>query len=185
MSASGRADRRRNYEQLLTAAGEVIARDGAQASLEEIARRAGVGSATLHRHFPSRRALLDAVFHDGIVRLCRRADELATADVPPATALQVWLGELTSYTTTTRGVTTALLAGPDGGIAERDTCRGLIGDAAGRLIQRATTAGALRPEATAVDLIMLTNAISLAGAGDPVATRRLLGLALDGVWARA
>src|SRR3954470_24825033 len=68
-----RADGRRNRELLVAAATELIGRDGAQASLEEIARRAGVGSATLHRHFSSRHALLEAVFRDGVAQLCERA----------------------------------------------------------------------------------------------------------------
>lgn len=176
-----RADRRRNHDQLVAAANVVVARDGAQASLEEIARRAGVGSATLHRHFPSRRALLEAVFHDGIERLCQRADELLAGDDHPQWALETWLIELTGYTTMTRGVATTLLAGPDGGIAERDTCRGMLGDAATRLVEHAS--GTLRPGVAAVDLVLLTNAISLAGEGDLVGTRRLLDLALGGIWA--
>jgi len=68
-----RADGRRNRERIVAAAVELVGRDGAQASLEEIARRAGVGSATLHRHFPSRRALLEAVFSAGVEHLCARA----------------------------------------------------------------------------------------------------------------
>ena len=59
-----RADARRNYERILAAAQQAFAAHGADASLEGIARQAGVGSATLHRHFPSRHALLDAVFHE-------------------------------------------------------------------------------------------------------------------------
>ena len=66
-----RADGRRNRERIVAAAVKLVARDGAQASLEEIARRAGVGSATLHRHFPSRGALLEAVFRDGGIDLDR------------------------------------------------------------------------------------------------------------------
>jgi AcrR family transcriptional regulator len=174
-----RADGRRNRERLLLAAEAVIARDGAGASLEEIARRAGVGSATLHRHFPGRRALLDAVFHEGVVWLCRRGQELADAPDPRA-ALATWLEELAVYSATTRGVATALLAGPDGHIAEEDTCHGLMRDAAGGLVARASAAGALHPGATTDDLITFANAISLACESDPDSARRLLRLALDG-----
>ncbi|NMO91521.1 TetR/AcrR family transcriptional regulator [Actinomycetospora sp. TBRC 11914] len=174
-----RADGRRNRERLLVAAEAVIARDGAGASLEEIARRAGVGSATLHRHFPGRRALLDAVFHEGVVRLCRRAEELLDAP-DPREGLATWLEELAVYSATTRGVATALLAGPDGHIAEEDTCHGLMHDAAGGLVVRAREAGQLRAEATTDDLLALTNALSLACEGDPDAARRLLRLSLGG-----
>lgn len=78
-----RADARRNYEQILAAAEAEVARAGAEASLEEIARQAGVGSATLHRHFPSRQALLEAVFHDRVVALCNQAYELAAQPDAP------------------------------------------------------------------------------------------------------
>lgn len=174
-----RADGRRNRERLLAEAEAVIARDGANASLEEIARRAGVGSATLHRHFPGRRALLEAVFHEGVVQLCRRPGELLdTADA--RTALATWFEELTVYSATTRGVATALLAGPEGHLAEEDTCHGLMRDAAGGLVARASAAGVLVPGVSTDDLIALANAISLACEGDPDTARRLLRLALGG-----
>ena len=175
-----RSDGRRNRERLLAAARLVVERDGAQASLEEIARRAGVGSATLHRHFPSRRALLDAVIHEGVVGLRDRADELTAAD-DPAAALATWLEELTVYAVTTGGVVTALLAEPDGRIAEADTCHGLLGDGARVLHARADAAGALCAGATADDLLRLASAIAVAAGPDPDAARRLLRLAVHGV----
>ncbi|MEV0385591.1 helix-turn-helix domain-containing protein [Nonomuraea sp. NPDC050643] len=183
MNAAGpgrRADSRRNRQRLLDAAEEVIERDGAQASLEEIARRAGVGSATLHRHFPSRQALLNAVFHEGVERLCRRARELADG-LAPRDALAVWLEELTTYTTTTRGLAMTLMSGPGGAIAVEDSCHGLIHDAAARLVTDAEKAEVLRAEVAPHELIALANAISLASEGDPGSARRLLALALGGV----
>ncbi|MFC7643282.1 TetR/AcrR family transcriptional regulator [Streptosporangium lutulentum] len=77
-----RADARRNHDRILVAASAAIAQHGAEASLEEIARHAGVGSATLHRHFPSRQALLEAVFRDRVETLCAKASELAAASTP-------------------------------------------------------------------------------------------------------
>ncbi|MEV0353312.1 helix-turn-helix domain-containing protein [Nonomuraea sp. NPDC050680] len=177
---AGRADRRRNRQRLLEAAEAVIERDGAQASLEEIARRAGVGSATLHRHFPSRHDLLNAVFHEGVERLGRRARELADSTAP-CDALAMWLEELTTYTTTTRGLATALLSTPDGAIAAEDSCHGLLHHAAARLVADAEEAGVLRTEVTVHDLMALANAISLASDGDPDSAHRLLRLALGGV----
>jgi len=174
-----RADGRRNRDQILVAARDVVGRDGAQASLEEIARRAGVGSATLHRHFPTRRALLDAVFHDGVVRLCERVDELATDD--PGADLETWLEELAAYSATTKGVTDALLAGPEGHIDERDTCHGLIGEAAERLTARAAGVGALREGVTTHDLLSVTCSLAASSEDDPGAARRLVRLALGGV----
>jgi AcrR family transcriptional regulator len=174
-----RADSRRNRELIVEAARDVVRREGAQASLEEIARRAGVGSATLHRHFGSRRALLDAVFHDGVVHLCDRAEELADADA--GSALETWLEELAAYSAATRGVAAAVLAGPDGHIDERDTCHGLIGDAAAGLVGRAVAAGALRDGVTCDDLLTLACSLSASTEDDPDAARRLVRLALGGV----
>ena len=81
-----RADARRNRDRLVSVASEVVAEQGAEASLEEIARRAGVGSATLHRHFPSRLALLDAVFAERVTALCDHGDRPA-GDPGPGEAL--------------------------------------------------------------------------------------------------
>jgi AcrR family transcriptional regulator len=173
-----RSDRRRNHERLLAVATDLVACDGAQVSLEEIARRAGVGSATLHRHFPSRRALLEEIFHEGVARLCRRAGELSRDD--PGTGLVTWLEELTLYTTNTRGLAASLVSGP-GGLPPEDTCHGMLLDAANDLVTRAVEAGAVRSGVEAADLIVLTNAISLATEGDPATAGRLLRLALNGV----
>ncbi|MEU8149563.1 helix-turn-helix domain-containing protein [Nonomuraea sp. NPDC048901] len=177
---AGRADRQRNRRRLLEAAEAVIGRDGAQASLEEIARRAGVGSATLHRHFPSRHDLLNAVFHEGVERLSRRAQALADS-LAPGDALAAWLEEVTTYTATTRGLATALMSAPECAVAAEDSCHGLIHDAATRLVTDAEEAGVLRTEATTHDLMTLTNAISVASDGDPDSARRLLRLTLGGV----
>jgi AcrR family transcriptional regulator len=80
-----RADARRNRELLMAAALEAFTERGTDdTSLEEIARRAGVGIGTLYRHFPGRTALLEAVYTDQVAALCRRADQLATAESPAA-----------------------------------------------------------------------------------------------------
>src|SRR3954447_5551640 len=71
-----RADAARNYDKLLAAARDAFTADGVAASLEDIARRAGVGIGTLYRHFPSRQALLEAVYVDEVEAICRAADDL-------------------------------------------------------------------------------------------------------------
>ena len=177
---SRRADSRRNRQRLIEAAEAVISRDGATASLEEIARRAGVGSATLHRHFPSRHALLNAVFHEGVCRLCERGTGLLD-EAGPKLALVRWLDELTSYLSMTRGLAMALLADPEGRVADEDSCQGLIHDTAALLVDQATQAGALRQDVSPRELIMLTNAISVASEGEPNDATRLLTLALGGI----
>jgi len=174
-----RADGRRNRERIIAAAEELVARDGAQASLEEIARRAGVGSATLHRHFPSRQALLEAVFRDGVAQLCARAG--AQSGVKPADELADWLEELTVYTATHRGLAAALLAGPEGLTPEELCCTDMLLGVLNVLVARASSADAIHANATAEDLMKLVNAIAIANEDDPLTARRVLRLALTGI----
>lgn len=174
-----RADGSRNRESLVAAAAELVRKDGAQVSLEEVARRAGVGSATLHRHFSSRRALLEAVFRDGVAQLCARASAQPGKD--PGAELALWLEDVTVYTATHRGLATALLAGPDGLSAEEVCCTEMLLGVMNDLVARAAAVGALRPGATTKDLMMLANAIAIANEGDPLTARRLLHLALAGI----
>jgi AcrR family transcriptional regulator len=174
-----RADGRRNREQIIAAAAELVARDGAQASLEEIARRAGVGSATLHRHFPSRRALLEVVFRAGVAQLCARAAAQPGED--PGAELAAWLEELTVYTATHRGLAAALLAGPDGLSPEEICSTDMLLDVLEVLVARASSVGALHAGATTKDLMLLANAIAVATEDDPITASRLLRLALTGI----
>ena len=174
-----RADGRRNRELLLAAATELIGRDGAQASLEEIARRAGVGSATLHRHFASRRVLLEAVFREGVAQLCERATTQPGADA--GAELATWLEDLTVYTATNRGLAAALLAGPDGLTAEEICCTDMVREVLDTLVVRASSVNALQANTTTIDLMRLANAIAVATENDPASARRLLRLALSGI----
>lgn len=179
-----RADARRNHDRILAAAQVAVARDGADASLEEIARQAGVGSATLHRHFPSRLALLDAVFLDRVETLCSQARELA-ADPDPGAALVTWLRAIGTYAANVRGLAASLLRSAGELGHERSvTCHGKVSDAGEELLSRARQAGAVRPDVSVGDLLTLVNALSLATErhADPCAeTDRLLLLALEGI----
>ncbi len=174
-----RADGQRNRERIVAAAAELVARDGARASLEEIARRAGVGSATLHRHFPSRQSLLETVFRDGIAQLCARA--AAQPGKAPAAELAAWLEEATVYTATHRGLAEVLLTGPDALKAEEICGSDRLRDALNVLVERASSMGAIQAGATTEDLMMLANAIAIANEDDPVTARRVLRLALAGI----
>src|SRR5215813_6470319 len=88
-----RADARQNYERLVEAAAGSIAELGPNVSLEEVAKRAGVGIGTLYRHFPNRQALLEAVYRDWVMAHCVQARELLTTK-SPAEALPLWLHSL-------------------------------------------------------------------------------------------
>ncbi|QIS18302.1 TetR/AcrR family transcriptional regulator [Nocardia terpenica] len=180
-----RADARRNYERILAVADAAVAEHGAGASLEEIARRAGVGSATLHRHFPSRKALLEAVFHERVAALCQRANDLA-GHAAAATALIVWLRAVGAYIAATRGLASSLL---DGGHDPLDdtACYTMIRTAGADLLRDAIAAGTVRPEITIDDLLTLLNAISLATEHIPdnaPEADRLLVLVVEGIRAR-
>src|SRR3954471_13138689 len=103
-----RSDARPTYQRTLAVAEAEVAARGAEASQEQIARTAGVGSATVRRHFPSRRELLEAVFRQQVDALAARARELAEAPDARA-ALLDWLSALTTYAATARGLATALI----------------------------------------------------------------------------
>jgi AcrR family transcriptional regulator len=177
-----RADARRNRDRLLVAAAAVVAEQGAGASLEEVARRAGVGSATLHRHFASRQALLEAVFAGHVDALCARAAELLD-DPRPGDALLTWLHAVLRHATEHRGLGAALLAGAREGGAAGDFHR-RIAAAGDDLLARARRAGQVRDDVLVGELLQLVDAISLvagSGPGAADAAARLLALALAGV----
>ncbi|MFC4591248.1 TetR/AcrR family transcriptional regulator [Sphaerisporangium corydalis] len=180
-----RADARRNYALLLAVAEEAIAAHGADASLEQIARTAGVGSGTVRRHFPTRRALLEAVFRERVETLCAHARDL-TARPDTRAALLEWLTAVTADAATIRGLAIALThdqAGDPG--APPDTCcSAQLTEAGAPLARRAADDGALTPGVTIADLLTLITGIALATEHhpDPAAeATRLLGLAVTGV----
>jgi AcrR family transcriptional regulator len=181
-----RADARRNRERLLDAALAAFTERGSdEVSLEEIARRAGVGIGTLYRHFPTRQALLEAVYRDQVDTVCARAQALA-AQSPPAPALAAWLHTLVQFSLTKRIMTTELLAGRQ----HRDSpafsgCRAEITAAAAALLARAQQAGQVRPDIDAADLLRLSHAAVAATERLPDRARqadRILQIMLAGVW---
>lgn len=169
-----RADARRNRERLLSVASTVVAEQGASASLEEIARRAGVGSATLHRHFPSRLALLDAVFTERVAALCARGAALLS-EPDPAEALTRWLREVARHAAQNRGLGTSLLNGTG------EAGHGKILATATALTERAKSAKKVKAEVSPADLLKLANAIALAAEDSPEQADHLLMLALTGI----
>ncbi|GAA2728493.1 TetR/AcrR family transcriptional regulator [Actinocorallia aurantiaca] len=180
-----RADARRNYARILAVAEEEVAAHGANASLEQIARTAGVGSATVRRHFPTRRALLEAVFHERIEVLCARGRDLADAADTRAALLE-WLSALTAYAASTRGLAAALIPEGAAGFDPQDvnTCAAQLSEAGRPLLLRAAKDGAVAPGMTIEDLITLVTGIVLATEHHPdpgTEAERLLGLAVAGV----
>jgi AcrR family transcriptional regulator len=179
-----RADAQRNYQALLTAASAAFADHGADdASLEEIARRAGVGIGTLYRHFPARQDLLAAVYTDQVQALRVRAQELLESGSPDE-ALAAWLRALADFGKTKRNLTTALLAAFDQDSDLLSSCGAVIRESAAALLSRAQQAGTVRADASAADVLRLVHAISMAierAPADDGQADRLIALVIDGL----
>lgn len=176
-----RADAQRSRDRVISAATEVFLRDGADGSLEEIARQAGVGSATLHRHFPSRWELLDAVFTDTVRALCERATA-DSADEDPAAALTSWLHAVGEYFSEVRGLAATMLH--TGGHTSCQACHRLLVQTGGPLLVRAIAFGAVRQDVTIDELLALVGGVALATEHDPPVGHRLRTLALEGIRAQ-
>ena len=170
-----RADARRNREALLNAANDAFADVGASASLEDIARRAGVGIGTLYRHFPTRKELLEAVYVHEVEALCQSAADVA--ELPPWDALAAWLRRFVSYMATKRAVLEELTSES----ALLASCRATISEAGAPLLERAQAAGDARADANFDDVLRLVIGITLIKAGDAAQLERLLIMALDGI----
>jgi AcrR family transcriptional regulator len=147
-----RADAERNRQRLLEAAKAVFGKDGAAASLEEIARTAGVGIGTLYRHFPTRDALIEAVYQQAVTQLGDAAETLAGKH-PPVDALREWLLLFIDYMATKRIMAEALSA-LDGGSARVYAGSGdVMRDALGKLVSSAEAAGEIRAVPDPFDLL--------------------------------
>ena len=170
-----RKDAARNYDALLAAAREAFAEHGAEASLEDIARRAGVGIATLYRNFPTRRALFESVYADEVNALCQVA--LSVADQEPWEALNSWLNRFAGYMVTKQAVREAL----DNDSEIFGTCRESMFSAGGPLFERAQKAGAARTDMDFGDLLRLVAGVTGTTFVDDAQRDRVLAVALDGV----
>ena len=173
-----RADARRNFDALLAAAREAFGQNGTDASLEDIARRAGVGIGTLYRNFPTRQSLFEAVYVGEVEELCREAEQVA--GLPPGEALDVWLRRFVAYAATKRAISEAL---------NRDSemfraCREAMYAAGEPLLERAQEAGEARRDANFDDVLRLITGITAVGFVDDEQRERVLGVALDGVRVR-
>jgi AcrR family transcriptional regulator len=179
-----RADARRNYERLLTAAAAAFAEHGADdVSLEEIARRAGVGIGTLYRHFPARQALLEAVYKDQVDGLDALAAKLLTAESPGA-ALGEWLRAFVAFGRTKRSLSAALVSTIGKDAAFLSACSMILRSRTEELLRRAQDAGEARQGIQAADILRLTHGLIMAteaAPADPDQQGRLLSLVIGGL----
>lgn len=174
-----RADAVRNFEKLIGAAREAFTEDGSSASLEDIARRAGVGIGTLYRHFPTRQALLEAVYVEEVDALCRSAVDLG--DRPPWDALIAWLHRFVGYLATKQALAEELLAYADRDAAVFKSCRTALYAAGEPLLARAQAAHVVRPDTDITEVIQLVGGIANIKAVEPGQIERILDMALDGL----
>ena len=177
-----RADALRNYEALIGAARAAFAEHGGAASLEAIARDAGVGIGTLYRNFPTRQALLEAVYAEEVEAIAQRAVEVA--DLEPWDALQTWLGHYAGYATTKRAIAEELTAALGNDAHVLSVCRGLLVAAGEPLVARAQASGELRSDVTFIEIARLVGALATARGSDATEREKLIGVALDGLRAR-
>ncbi|MFC4955849.1 TetR/AcrR family transcriptional regulator [Streptomyces mauvecolor] len=178
-----RADARRNHDRLLAVARTAFAERGTDTSLEDVARRAGVGIGTLYRHFPTRHALLSAVFQSEVDVLLDRSRELLDAE-QPCTALIEWLRAIITHAGVYRGLARALMSASVDASSALARCSEPMREAGDALLVRAREAGSVRADVTIADLMQLTNAIALAAEqspDDPELADRLLALTYRGL----
>jgi AcrR family transcriptional regulator len=181
-----RSDARRNREKLLAAAVVLFAERGTDGSLEEVAKRAGVGIGTLYRHFPTRDALVEAAYRNEVAQLRAAADELL-AELPPDAALEAWMRRFVDYGTAKRGMRDALQSIAGGGADLFAETRGQVTDAVAVLLRAGAEAGTLRADVEPEDVLRAMGAIWLVAEGDDFAEQamRILRLVLDGLRYRA
>jgi AcrR family transcriptional regulator len=177
-----RADAQRNRERLLEVAVRVFTEEGAAATLDGIAKRAGVGIGTLYRHFPTREALIEAAYRNELTRLCESATDLL-ATMPPDKALRTWMDRFVDYMLTKHGMADALNSVIASGVNPYEHSRSRMVAALSALLAAGQSAGQLRGDVAADDVFAGIRGIALA-AKDPAQREqagRLLDLLYDGL----
>lgn len=177
-----RADAARNREKLIEAARAVFATGGPEASLETVARTAGVGIATLYRHFPTREALFEAVYRHEVDQLVGLAEALA-AEAEPVEALRRWLRASVGMVATKKGMIAALALTIDGSAAIYADSRARLTACVERLMRRAVATGRLEDRLSPEDVLhALVGLCSLNDRPDWQATAvRLIDVFVDGL----
>lgn len=181
-SRSPRSDAARNREQLLSVATRVLATADAEPSMRAIARDAGVGIGTLYRHFPTREALVEAVYRDQVVRLTAGARELL-ADNRPSVALRRWMDLFGDWIATKSGMLATLLTMVESGDLAHARTRDELLAAISSILQAGVAAGELRDDVTAEEVsASLIGIFTVAHQpGHTVSSDRLLDILLDGL----
>jgi AcrR family transcriptional regulator len=175
-----RADARRNYDLLVAAAREAFAEHGTDTSLEEIARRAGVGIGTLYRRFPNRTALLEAVYVDEIQSVCDRAYGFAE-EFAPYDALAAWLRSFVDYGISKKSLAKELTVELGKDSQFFTACKVNVREAGERLLTAAKADGSIRADLQLTDILPLVGGITMHHEMDPAQANRLLDIVLAGL----
>ncbi|GAA4370293.1 TetR/AcrR family transcriptional regulator [Agromyces bauzanensis] len=177
-----RADAQRNIDALLAAAKAEFLTNGVDVSVRAIAARAGVGTATLYRHFPTRADLISAVFHKAIDALTEAANDLAAA-YPPDAALERWVHGYIDFVATKHGLAGALYSGDPAFNGLREHFETRIGPTLQRLLDEAEHVRAIRPGIDPLDLLgaVANLCIPPPDSTDTSRPYRMVALLLDGL----
>ncbi|MBV8793990.1 MAG: TetR/AcrR family transcriptional regulator [Hyphomicrobiales bacterium] len=177
-----RADAQRNRDSLLEAAKAAFAEAGPEASLDEIARRASVGIGTLYRHFPTRDAVVEAVYRREVQQLADAAPRLIES-LAPAEALRAWMRLFIDYIAAKRVIAPALKSLVGGGSSLYADSSARINEAMALLVERAREGGDIRPDADSADLLRALIGFAYVNSAPDweASARRLIDLLIDGL----
>jgi AcrR family transcriptional regulator len=179
-----RADARRNRELLVAAARDVFSSQGAAASMEAIAKEAGVGVGTLYRHFPNRLDLVEAVYETDVEELWESAQRVV-AELEPWAAVEAFFVAFRRYAQTKQALMAELHQAFEKNPAMRSRARGLIESSFDLVVDRAKAAGAVRGDVSGSDLMALVSPVCTNTAIEADQAARLLRMVLDGMRADA
>ena len=181
-----RADAERNRVRLLETAKAAFAEKGSGASLDEIARTAGVGAGTLYRHFPTRDALVAAVYRNETEQLVAAADRLAKTH-PPVTALREWLLLFVDYIATKHGMYEVLNSVVGGASDLYSASTAQVKRAIAQLVEHAIASGDIRLDLDPLDLLRALAGVASIGSGPDgeQAAKRLVDILIAGIRTQA
>jgi AcrR family transcriptional regulator len=176
-----RADAQRNRERILAVAKQVFTHRGAEASMDEIAKRARIGPGTLYRHFPGRDDLLAAVYISEVEKLAE-AQRTFSAELPAIEALRAWLLVFIDYIAAKKIIAPALNAMAGGPSRVYQQTNRLMEESAKALASRAVASRDLRPDVDPMDMLRAIYGVSSAGstADWPVKARRFVDILIQG-----
>lgn len=170
-----RADAARNFDALVAAGRAAFAEQGSAASLDDIARRAGVGIGTLYRNFPTRDDLIETLYLGEVDALADAADEVA--ELEPWAALRAWLDRFVAYV----GTKHALLDGLNRESTVLGECRAIMLSAGEPLLVRAQAAGEVASDVTIGDVVKLVSGVAAVAYEDAAQRDRVLNLAINAI----